>query len=222
MLVSSTLPVTVADVLPGAAEVSRCDVHLLASQNDGRNAFHENILDVRVDFAPFHFQSNLTRPLLGRSLSFGVRVTGALTQQEASELVFAGVNYLVLATGFFYLRPDIAQLRGAVGLPSREHSRTNSNFTTKIIPLRKSHGKSHVPNRHDRTEPTPSDKKSFESGSFRHHETIPTDCIHLIIPRSWVRSPPALPEEQFRAFRSQRDRLEWACVLSRASNCATR
>jgi len=30
------------------------------------------------------------------------------------------------------------------------------------------------------------------SRRYRHHETIPTVRIHLIIPRSWVRSPPAL------------------------------
>src|ERR1035438_6539489 len=29
-------------------------------------------------------------------------------------------------------------------------------------------------------------------GRNRHHWTSPTDCSHLIIPRSWVRSPPAL------------------------------
>jgi hypothetical protein len=38
------------------------------------------------------------------------------------------------------------------------------------------------------TNATPPDKISFESGLARHRGTIPTDCIHLIIPRSWVRS----------------------------------
>src|ERR1019366_923054 len=31
-----------------------------------------------------------------------------------------------------------------------------------------------------------------DSSRFRHHETIPTARIHLIILRSWVRFPPAL------------------------------
>jgi len=42
------------------------------------------------------------------------------------------------------------------------------------------------PNRHHRT------KNSDIFGPIRRHRTSPTDCSHLIIPRSWVRSPPAL------------------------------
>src|ERR1017187_7163231 len=66
---------------------------------------------------------------------------------------------------------------------------------TRRLPLRKSHVSSHRPNRHHRTKPTPPDKFSFKSGPNRHHRTIPTECIHLIISRSWVRSPPALPPD---------------------------
>ena len=40
------------------------------------------------------------------------------------------------------------------------------------FPHTKSHVSSHIPN--------------------RHHRTSLTVCSHLIIPRSWVRSPPAL------------------------------
>ncbi len=117
VFVSSSLPSTISDILPGGADVSRCDVHLVASQNDGRNGPRENNLDVRVDFAPFHLQPNLARPSVGRSLGFGARVAGALTQHQASELIVAGVNYMVLAAGFLDPRPAMAQLRGAVGLP---------------------------------------------------------------------------------------------------------
>jgi hypothetical protein len=42
------------------------------------------------------------------------------------------------------------------------------------------------PNRHHRTE------YPVIFGLFRCHRTSPTDCSHLIILRSWVRSPPAL------------------------------
>jgi hypothetical protein len=42
------------------------------------------------------------------------------------------------------------------------------------------------PIRHHRT------KESVITGRNRHHRTSPTVCSHLIIPRSWVRSPPAL------------------------------
>ena len=33
---------------------------------------------------------------------------------------------------------------------------------------------------------------SLYFGPIRRHQTTPTVCSHLIIPRSWVRSPPAL------------------------------
>jgi GGDEF domain-containing protein len=36
-------------------------------------------------------------------------------------------------------------------------------------------------------------KTSAIFGPIRRHRTTPTVCSHLIIPRSWVRSPPALP-----------------------------
>jgi len=36
-------------------------------------------------------------------------------------------------------------------------------------------------------------RNAVNLGRNRPHRTIPTDCFHLIIPRSWVRSPPALP-----------------------------
>src|SRR5664280_3375900 len=42
------------------------------------------------------------------------------------------------------------------------------------------------PFRHHRT------GRSMNLGRIRHHRTSPTICFHLIIPRSWVRSAPAL------------------------------
>src|ERR1039458_1424579 len=58
-----------------------------------------------------------------------------------------------------------------------------------------SHVSSHRPNRRHRTNPTPPDKFSFKSGCIRPHRTIPTESLHLIIPREWVRSPPALLDD---------------------------
>ena len=48
-----------------------------------------------------------------------------------------------------------------------------------------------IPRKIPHTNPTPPDR-SGTTRQIRHHQTNPTDCIHLIIPRSWVRSPPAL------------------------------
>ena len=40
----------------------------------------------------------------------------------------------------------------------------------------------------------------FKTGQIRRHRTHPTECTHLIITRSWVRSPPALPRVIFRSY----------------------
>jgi hypothetical protein len=118
LLVSASLPSALEDILPGDADVSRCDVHLVASQSDGNQGSRENNLEARIDFSPFHSRPNDPRPIVGRSLGFGAYVAGGLTAHEASELILAGINYMVLAAGFLDPRPALAQLRGALGLPA--------------------------------------------------------------------------------------------------------
>lgn len=117
VLVSASLPSAIADILPGEADVSRCDVHLAASQSNGDGGSRENSLDARIDFSPFHSRPSDPRPVVGRSLGFGAHVAGGLTPHEASELLFAGMNYMALAAGFLDPRPALPQLRGALGLP---------------------------------------------------------------------------------------------------------
>ncbi len=117
VLVSSSLPGTIGDILPADADVSRCDVHLVASQQDGRGGARANSLDVRIDASPFQSSPNQAPPAIGRSLGFGAVVAGGLTQHDASELVVAGINYMLLAVGFLDPRVGIASLRGAMGLP---------------------------------------------------------------------------------------------------------
>ena len=62
------------------------------------------------------------------------------------------------------------------------------------LATKKSHALSHTyhsnPTRRDRPHET---GFPLKFGRFRHHKTTPTACCYLIIPRSWVRSPPALP-----------------------------
>src|ERR1039458_10733429 len=67
--------------------------------------------------------------------------------------------------------------------------------------LGKSHVLSHIPNRRHQTYLTPPDTFSRNSRPFRRQRTSPTECSHLIIPRSWVRSPPALPALPIRPSR---------------------
>ena len=57
------------------------------------------------------------------------------------------------------------------------------------------------PIRHHRT------KNSDFFGPFRRHRTSPTVCFHLIIPRSWVRSPPALLFKSFSTPQIVRSRV---------------
>ena len=110
-------------------------------------------------------------------------VTGLIVFPDHLEVTVTGApTHNVLYREIGMRESEIVQ----VGGPTRTRTR---------FPLRKSHGKSHEPIRHHRTDPTPPDEFSFKSGQIRHHRTDPTECSHLIIPRSWVRSPPALPDQ---------------------------
>jgi hypothetical protein len=119
VLVSSTLPDAVADILPAHLEVSRCDVHFTASRSDGRAGTRDNAIDDRIDLRPFQSGATGSHSNETSQLGFGADITQRLTRPDASELIAEGFNYTALLLGFLDPRAAITQIRAALGFPAK-------------------------------------------------------------------------------------------------------
>ncbi len=115
--VTSLMPESVADILPGGVTVSHCEIHLLASPSDGAGNNRPNSLAVRVDLELFR-SFDAPNPDVGPQLGFAARLSEPLTNREAAELVAYGMNYMALSSG--YLDPTRAgvNIRAALALPA--------------------------------------------------------------------------------------------------------
>ena len=92
VVVTASLPDSVADVLPSDAEVTLAETHLRAALNDGQNRTRQNDLADRVDLSPLGSPSRE----IGSSMGFAARIAGPLTQQAAGDLVSSAVEHMVL------------------------------------------------------------------------------------------------------------------------------
>ena len=93
VLVTATLPESIAEVLPSDATTNHAEVHFLAATQYGSPATQgnrENDVQQRVDLSPL---GTPTRKI-GQSLGFAARLPGPLTDREASDLVCEAIEQL--------------------------------------------------------------------------------------------------------------------------------
>ena len=116
VLVTATLPESIAEVLPSDATTNHAEVHFLAATQYGSPATQgnrENDVQQRVDLSPL---GTPTRNI-GQSMGFAARLPGPLTDREASDLVCEAIEQLAYAVGYLDPRLGIRQLRQELGVP---------------------------------------------------------------------------------------------------------
>jgi hypothetical protein len=112
VLVTTGLPAALEDVLPGDADVTHAEIHILAATNDGRNQNRANDLLTRIDMSSLGQPSRTVGPLLG----FAAQLSAGLTARDAAELVADAIEYVVLANGYLDPRIGISGLRYELGI----------------------------------------------------------------------------------------------------------
>jgi hypothetical protein len=105
---TTTLPDAIADTFPTDAELTHAEVHLLAA-----NA-QPNQLLLCIDLAMLGERSRD----LGQSMGYAVRLSDALGEREATELVIDAINLMALDHGFVDPTIGIDSLRYELGLSS--------------------------------------------------------------------------------------------------------
>lgn len=103
---------SIAELLPYDAEVAQAETHVVAALEDGIGQTRQNSLLDRVDL------SQLGEPSrdLGPSMGFAARISDALTEHAAADLVVAAIETMALANGFLDPRAGLATLRADLGL----------------------------------------------------------------------------------------------------------
>ena len=114
VLVTTTLPDVLADILPVEAGLSTAEVHFLAAEQDGKQHNRGNQLVQRLDL------SSLGQPTrtVGPSMGFAARLSVPLTDREASELVCDAIDYIAHAVGYLDPRLGVRLLRQELGVAS--------------------------------------------------------------------------------------------------------
>ena len=112
VLTTTALPAALADVLPGDADVTLVEVHILAATSDGHNLNRSNDLLSRIDMSSLGAPTRTVGPLLG----FAAQVSAALTERDATELVVEAIEYMVLAQGYLDPRIGLSALRYELGV----------------------------------------------------------------------------------------------------------
>jgi hypothetical protein len=116
LLVARDLPLAMATALPTRADVSLCELHLMAATNDGMGTPRSNSLEERIDWSVMGHQS----APLPTELSDAVSVAGPLTEVQAAEVAVSAIDYWALNHGFDDPRPGIRYLRSQLGLPASQ------------------------------------------------------------------------------------------------------
>ena len=116
LLVARDLPSVMAGALPTRADVTLCEVHLMAATTDGMGTPRPNSLEQRIDWSVMGHQS----APLPTELSDAVSVAGPLTEVQAAEIAVSAIDYWALNHGFDDPRPGIRYLRSQLGLPATQ------------------------------------------------------------------------------------------------------
>lgn len=112
VLVTTGLPAALADVLPGDADVTHSEIHILAATNDGHNQNRSNDLLTRIDMSSLGKPTRAVGPLLG----FAAQLSASLTTRDAAKLVADAIEYMALANGYLDPRIGISGLRYELGI----------------------------------------------------------------------------------------------------------
>jgi hypothetical protein len=110
VLVTADLPAALGDLLPADAEVTQAEAHIFAPPTDGKQAERSTELTERLDLSLLGESTRSVGPLMG----FQARLSGALTESDASDLTIAGLEFMALSHGWTDPRVAVAQLRDAL------------------------------------------------------------------------------------------------------------
>ncbi len=116
VLVTATLPESIAEVLPSDATTNHAEVHFLAATQYGSPATQgdrENDVQQRVDLSPLGMPTRN----IGQSMGYAARLPGPLTDREASNLVCDAIERMAYDVGYLDPRLGIRQLRQELGVP---------------------------------------------------------------------------------------------------------
>ncbi|HVV77154.1 MAG TPA: SIR2 family protein [Mycobacteriales bacterium] len=114
LMVTTTVPDALGELLPPESQPERVEVHLMASNALGAANFRaNNAVEDRIDFTQFGLASRS----VGELMSFGYRVSGPLTSVQAAEVTAGGLEYALLANGYLDTTSGVAGLRRNLGLP---------------------------------------------------------------------------------------------------------
>lgn len=116
LLVTTTIPEALADILPSDAEPTSGEVHFVTSNMYGYmiEGYRPNDIVDRVDLSSLGTQTRV----IGQHMGCAARLSNRLTEREASELVCDAIDYMAHAVGFLDPRMGIRVLRQELGLPN--------------------------------------------------------------------------------------------------------
>ena len=112
VLVSAVLPRVFEDLIPAEASIYQVEMHALAARFDGMGKNRPNDLLSRVDMSALGTPTRQLSELVGAAF----RVSGPLSEREASELVADGIEMIALANGYLDPRIGLTNLRYELGL----------------------------------------------------------------------------------------------------------
>ncbi|MHB8436933.1 MAG: SIR2 family protein [Acidimicrobiales bacterium] len=102
--VTADLPEHLEGLLPPHAQVSSCELHLLASTWKRSGETRDNDFKARLELGQLD-APNQPSPRLGPQLGYASRITGSLAREEALDLALAAIERMALGSG--YLDPSI-------------------------------------------------------------------------------------------------------------------